>query len=92
MANSSPPNLSSLRLTSTSTEQSFSTVHDVIERPKGAGLSSTVQTSLEVLKDILEAVDTLPCVKYVAGIAIKILEVTGVCPIDQGEHLLCLIS
>ena len=37
-----------------------------------------VQTSLAVLKDILEAVDTLPCVKYVAGVGVKILEITDV--------------
>ena len=59
-------------------DQSLLTVQDVVERPASAGIASSIKLSLEVLKDVLEAVDTLPCVKYIAGVGIKILETADV--------------
>ncbi|KIM83375.1 hypothetical protein PILCRDRAFT_7302 [Piloderma croceum F 1598] len=37
--------------------------------------SANVSLALSGLKDVLEAVNTVPCVKYIASVAIKILEV-----------------
>ena len=73
------PNVGQVKAPSPS-RSPFLTVRDVVEPPKGAaGLSTAVQTSLSILKDVLEAVDTLPCVKYIAGVGVKILEITDVC-------------
>jgi hypothetical protein len=73
MAHSKTPSSS----TSTSpSHPSHLTIGAHIERNSSANVSLV----LSGLKDVLEAVDTLPCVKYIASIAIKILEV-----IDVGE-------
>jgi hypothetical protein len=44
--------------------------------------STTIQTSLKVVKDIGEALEKIPYVKSVAGIAIQIMEIREVCSIS----------
>lgn len=57
----------------------FPSVHDAISTPGASdyGLSVT-SAALDALKDILEALDTLPCVKYIASVGVKILKVIDV--------------
>ena len=43
-----------------------------------AALSAAV-AAMDALKDVLEAFDTLPCVKYIASIGVKILQTVDVC-------------
>lgn len=59
---------------------SFSSVYDVVPESAGSSLATATKLSLVALKDILEAVDSLPCVKYIAGVGIKILDITDVSP------------
>jgi hypothetical protein len=59
---------------STSSSSTNLTVGIHIKRNSSANLA----LALSSLKDVLEAVNTLPCVKYIASIAIKILEVIDV--------------
>lgn len=56
------------------------TVNDAIgTSPNGSlGLTSTAGAALDILKNILDGMDTLPCVKYVAGVGVKILEIVDV--------------
>lgn len=39
---------------------------------------SALYVSLSILKDVLESTETLPCVKYVASVGVKIIEVAEV--------------
>ena len=57
------------------------TVDDALGKNSHEGtikISSTAGAALDVLKDILEGFDTLPCVKYIAGIGVKILQIVDV--------------
>lgn len=73
---SSSPQLSSGIRSGAPSSQAFASVHDVIGETPAPGLATAAKLSLDALKDILEAVDTLPCVKYIAGVGIKILDLT----------------
>lgn len=57
----------------------FSSVNDAVSTP-GASDSVLRVTSAALggLKDIMEALNTLPCVKYIASVAVKILEIIDV--------------
>ena len=58
---------------------SFSTLQDYISPSSASDYAlSATGAALDALKDILEAVDTLPCVKYIAGVGVKILETLDV--------------
>ena len=73
---SSPPVLPGLSVES---EASLSSVRDAVNTPSGsAGLGTGMKVALDILKNILEGADTLPCVTYVAGIGVKILEIIDV--------------
>lgn len=48
------------------------------QSPGDVASSGTVAV-LNSLQDLLDALDTLPCIKYVAGIAVKILQTIDVC-------------
>lgn len=39
---------------------------------------SALYVPLSILKDVLESTETLPCVKYVASVGVKIIEVAEV--------------
>ena len=58
--------------------KSFSSVQDIIGEPLAPGLATAAKLSLDALRDLLEATDALPCVKYIAGIGIKILDIADV--------------
>ena len=58
---------------------SFSSLHDYFSPNSTSDyVLSATGAALDALKDILEAVDTLPCVKYIAGVGVKILETLDV--------------
>jgi hypothetical protein len=80
MAHSKKPSSST---SSTPSHPSNLTIGAHIERNSSANVS----LALSGLKDVLEAVDTLPCVKYIASVAIKILEVIDVGDCDIHYYL-----
>lgn len=71
---------------------SFSSVHDALSiasSTSSEGLSIVASAALDALKDVLDAADTLSCVKYIAGVGVKILEsmevsklITSFCRMD----------
>ncbi|GJE91827.1 hypothetical protein PsYK624_079780 [Phanerochaete sordida] len=67
-----PPPIPFSSRPSTTSRAPLSLVADSPSRSETA-LSVTAAT-LSTLKDVLEALDTLPCVKYIASIGLKILE------------------
>ena len=75
MANRPP----SRPLSASSPSSGFSSVSDVVSSssPSDLVLSGT-SAALDALKNVLEAVDTLPCVKYIASVGVKILEIVDV--------------
>ncbi|GJE95732.1 RICIN domain-containing protein [Phanerochaete sordida] len=76
LSSKSSPLLSVAAASNTPASRSFASVHDVIGETPAPGLATAAKLSLDALKDILEAVDTLPCVKYIAGVGVKILNLT----------------
>lgn len=69
----------------------FLTVQDSVGSPTATpGFKAGAQLGLQALKDVLEAVDTLPCVKYIAGVGVKILEVVDVRRRYYCARFLCL--
>ncbi|KIP05975.1 hypothetical protein PHLGIDRAFT_480310 [Phlebiopsis gigantea 11061_1 CR5-6] len=57
--------------------QTFSTVGDAVTSPKGSsGILLPVSLGgLDALQNVLESVNTLPCIKYITGITIKLLQI-----------------
>lgn len=66
--------------TKPSFSQSFSSVSDALTSPRGSSTALSMSVhGLDALQDVFEAVNTLPCIKYIAGISIKVLEIIQVC-------------
>ena len=60
-------------------EQAFSTVKDALASSSADSVVIPASRAvLGALQDIFEAVNTLPCIKYVAGVSIKILQIIEV--------------
>lgn len=80
MAAGSPPrHLGLLFVAPSSAGHSFASLSDLVGSSGGSDtLVSAASTALEALKDILDAADTLPCIKYIAGVGVKILEIIDV--------------
>lgn len=57
--------------------QTFSTVSEAVVAPKGSSalLLPVSLGGLDVLQNVFESVNTLPCIKYIAGISIKLLQI-----------------
>lgn len=77
----SSPDPKSPKSPNTSRGTSFSSLRDILPSSKdrtGGAISSTTSAALGALKDVLEAVDQLPCVKYIASVGVKVLEIIDV--------------
>lgn len=48
---------------------------------------SNLALSLSLVKSILDATDTLPCVKYVASVGVTIIEVVQVCRTGYPQYM-----
>lgn len=55
--------------------QAFSTVSDAVTSPKGSAVLSVSVGALDALQNVLESVNTLPCIKYIRGISIKLVQI-----------------
>ena len=82
MTGRSPPGPPIPLATKPSFAQSFSTVSDAVSSPRGSSTlvsaSVTSLDTLQTLQDVFQAVNTLPCIKYIAGIGLKIVQIIQV--------------
>ena len=57
-----------------SAERGFTPFSQLIQGGTGSAVLGNASTGLEALKSVLEAVDTLPFVKYLASVGIQLLQ------------------
>lgn len=64
---------------SSSIERGFTPFDQMMHGGVGSSSLGNASTGLEVLKSVLEAIDTLPFVKYLASVGIQLLQYVIVC-------------